>query len=148
DNLSIGANIFLGREPRTFGLIDRRAIDRDSRKYLEMVALDVDPQTIVSALSIGKQQLVEIAKALSTNARILIMDEPTSSLSEHEARKLFEVVRQLRSRGVSILYISQRWGEVEDLADRVVVLRDGKLSGQLSRAENCRQNLIRLMIGR
>ena len=80
DNLSVGANMFLGREPRKFGLIDRAAIDRESRKYLDMVGLDVDPQTIVSTLSIGKQQLVEIAKALSTNARILIMDEPTSSL--------------------------------------------------------------------
>jgi ribose transport system ATP-binding protein len=148
DNLTVGANIFLGREPRRRGLIDEAAIVRESRKYLEVVGLDVDPQTIVSALSIGKQQLVEIAKALSTNARILIMDEPTSSLSEHEAGKLFEVVRQLRTRGVSILYISHRLGEVEDLADRVVVLRDGKLSGQLSRGENTRQNLIRLMIGR
>jgi ribose transport system ATP-binding protein len=148
DNLSVGANIFLGREPRTFGFIDHRAIDRDSRKYLELVGLDVDPQTVVSTLSIGKQQLVEIAKALSTNARILIMDEPTSSLSEPEANKLFDVVRQLRTRGVSILYISHRLREVEDVADRVVVLRDGRLSGQLSRQENSRQNLIRLMIGR
>jgi ribose transport system ATP-binding protein len=148
DNLSIGANIFLGREPTKFGLIDRATIDRDSRKYLEMVGLDVDPQTIVSTLSIGKQQLVEITKALSTNARILIMDEPTSSLSELEANKLFDVVRQLRACGVSVLYISHRLREVEELADRVLVLRDGKLSGQLSRNENNRQNMIRLMIGR
>ena len=76
------------------------------------------------------------------------MDEPTSSLSEHEANKLFDVVRQLRARGVSVLYISHRLREVEELADRVVVLRDGKLSGQLSRDENSRQNMIRLMIGR
>ncbi|HEX5471790.1 MAG TPA: sugar ABC transporter ATP-binding protein, partial [Lacipirellulaceae bacterium] len=110
--------------------------------------LDVDPQSIVSTLSIGKQQLVEIAKALSTNARILIMDEPTSSLSEHEAVKLFEVVRDLRSRGVSILYISHRLHEIEQLADRVIVLRDGKCTGQLSRDQNNRGNLIRLMIGR
>src|SRR5689334_2718103 len=88
DNLSVGANIFLGREPTKLGFIDRAAIDRKSREYLDMVGLDVDLQTIVSTLSIGKQQLVEIAKALSTNARILIMDEPTSSLSEHEAAKL------------------------------------------------------------
>jgi ribose transport system ATP-binding protein len=148
DNLSIGANIFLGREPLRRGLIDRAAIDRESRKYLEMVGLDVDPQVIVSTLSIGKQQLVEIAKALSTNARILIMDEPTSSLSEHEATRLFAVVRDLRSRGVSVLYISHRLHEVEQLADRVVVLRDGKLSGELPREKNNRQNMIRLMIGR
>ncbi|HVT26780.1 MAG TPA: sugar ABC transporter ATP-binding protein [Lacipirellulaceae bacterium] len=148
DNLTVGANIFLGREPKRFGLIDHAAIDRDSRQYLEMVGLDVDPQTIVGTLSIGKQQLVEIAKALSTNARILIMDEPTSSLSEHEAAKLFDVVRELRGRGVSVLYISHRLHEVEQLADRVVVLRDGKCSGYLSRCENNRNNLIRLMIGR
>jgi ribose transport system ATP-binding protein len=148
DNLSVGANIFLGREPKRFGLIDRPTIARESRKYLDMVGLDVDPDTIVSTLSIGKQQLVEIAKALSTNARILIMDEPTSSLSELEAKRLFDVVRQLRSRGVSVLYISHRLREVEELADRVFVLRDGKMSGQLSRGENNRQNMIRLMIGR
>jgi ribose transport system ATP-binding protein len=148
DNLSVGANIFLGREPRKLGLIDRPTIARESRKYLEMVGLDVDPHTIVSTLSIGKQQLVEIAKALSTNARILIMDEPTSSLSEQEANRLFEVVCQLRSRDVSVLYISHRLREVEELADRVVVLRDGKFSGQLSRVDNSRQNMIRLMIGR
>ncbi len=148
DNLSVGANIFLGREPKRFGLIDQKAIDRQSREYLAMVGLDVAPQTIVSTLSIGKQQLVEIAKALSTSARLLIMDEPTSSLSEHEAQKLFEVVHELRARGVSILYISHRLREVEQLADRVVVLRDGEFSGELSREENQRNNMVRLMIGR
>jgi ribose transport system ATP-binding protein len=113
-----------------------------------MVGLDVDPQTVVSTLSIGKQQLVEIAKALSTSARLLIMDEPTSSLSEHEAQRLFEVVRQLRATGVSVLYISHRLHEIEELADRVVVLRDGAFSGELPRSENKRQNMVRLMIGR
>jgi ribose transport system ATP-binding protein len=156
DKLSIAANLFLGREPTRFrllracrvGLIDQRAMDAQSRKYLAMVGLDVSPQTIIGTLSIGKQQLVEIAKALSTNARLIIMDEPTSSLSEHESQRLFEVVRELRSQGVSILYISHRLHEVEQLADRVVVLRDGKFSGELSREQNQRQNMVRLMIGR
>jgi ribose transport system ATP-binding protein len=148
DNLSVGANIFLGREPKRLGLIDRQAIDRNSRKYLAMVGLDASPQVIVSTLSIGKQQLVEIAKALSTNARLLIMDEPTSSLSEHESQQLFRVVRELRGRGVSVLYISHRLREVEQLADRVVVLRDGALSGQLPRSDCNRANMVRLMIGR
>src|SRR3954453_4495642 len=142
DNLSVAANIFLGREPRNFGFIDHRTIDRESRKYLAMVGLNVDPQTIVSTLSIGKQQLVEIAKALSTNARILIMDEPTSSLSEHEVANLYAVVRDLRSRGVSVLYISHRLAEVEKLADRVVVLRDGKRTGVLRGDQNNRSNMI------
>jgi ribose transport system ATP-binding protein len=148
DNLSIGANIFLGREPKRFGLIDQRTMDRQSRKYLDMIGLDLDPQTIVGTLPIAKQQLVEIAKALSTNARLLIMDEPTSSLSEHESQYLFDVVRDLRQRGVSVLYISHRLAEVEQLADRVLVLRDGQCTGELSRGEIQRQNMVRLMIGR
>jgi ribose transport system ATP-binding protein len=148
DNLSIGANIFLGREAKRAGLIDQRTMDRESRKYLELVGLDIAPQTIVGTLSIAKQQLVEIAKALSTNARLLIMDEPTSSLSEHEAQYLFDVVRELRERGVSILYISHRLAEVEQLADRVLVLRDGQCTGQLARGEIQRKNMVRLMIGR
>lgn len=148
DNLSVGANIFLGREPGSLGFVSKGSIDRESRKYLDMVGLHIAPQTIVSTLTIGKQQLVEIAKALSTDARLIIMDEPTSSLSEHEAQTLFEVVEDLRARGVSILYISHRLGEVERLADRVVVLRDGELSGELSREQNERSNMVRLMIGR
>ena len=148
DNLSVGGNIFLGREPRRLGLICQTVIDSESRKYLAMVGLDIAPQTLVGALPIGKQQLVEIAKALSTNARLIIMDEPTSSLSEHEAQKLFEVVRELRARGVSILYISHRLGEVEQLADRVVVLRDGQCTGELSREQNQRKHMVPLMIGR
>jgi ribose transport system ATP-binding protein len=148
DNLTIGANIFLGREPIKFGLIDRATIHRQSRKYLEMVGLDVDPQTIVGTLTIGKQQLVKIAKALSTNARLIIMDEPTSSLSEHEVQTLFKTVNELKSRGVSILYISHRLGEVEKLADRVVVLRDGERTGELERGDIQRAKMVRLMIGR
>ncbi len=148
DNLSVAANIFLGREPLRFGTIDQRRIDQESQTFIDMVGLDVPPQTIVGTLPIGKQQLVEIAKALSTNARILIMDEPTSSLSERETQKLFDVVRGLRSRGVSVLYISHRLHEIEELADRVVVLRDGKYSGELPRDDIQRANIVRLMVGR
>jgi ribose transport system ATP-binding protein len=148
ENLSVGANIFLGREPLRFGLVDRRAIDRESRKYLDMVGLDISPEAIVGTLPIGKRQLVEIAKALSTSARALIMDEPTSSLTEHEAQTLFEVVRDLRAGGVSVLYISHRLREVEQLADRVLVLRDGHRTGELSHEDNVREKMVRLMIGR
>jgi ribose transport system ATP-binding protein len=148
DKLSIAANLFLGREPTRFGLIDQREMDAQSRKYLAMVGLDESPQTIIGTLSIGRQQLVEIAKALSTNARLIIMDEPTSSLSEHESQRLFKVVRDLKAGGVGILYISHRLHEVEQLADRVVVLRDGRISGELSRPESQRNNMVRLMIGR
>jgi ribose transport system ATP-binding protein len=147
-NLSIGANLFLGREPVKRGLIDEREITRRSRKLLERVGLDLDPATLVGDLSIGRQQLVEIAKALSTNARILIMDEPTSSLSQGETERLFEVVKDLRQNGVSILYISHRLGEVVELADRVVVLRDGENAGDLARGEITHDRMVSLMVGR
>ncbi|MFM7071272.1 MAG: sugar ABC transporter ATP-binding protein [Planctomycetota bacterium] len=148
DNLDVGANVFLGREPRRFGLIDRRRIDSETRQYLARVGLDVDPRTPTASLAIGQQQLVEIAKALSASARILIMDEPTSSLSSHEAARLFEVVKDLRSKGVCIVYISHRLGEVKELADRVVVLRDGRNAGGLTREEITHDAMVRLMVGR
>lgn len=148
DNLSVGANIFLGREPKRFGLIDHQKIATESKKYLDMVGLDIEPETIVSSLTIGRQQMVEIAKALSVNARVLIMDEPTSSLSTKETEALFRVVKDLRSKGVSIIYISHRLGEVEELADRATVLRDGCNAGELAREEINHDNMVRMMVGR
>ena len=148
DNLDIGSNIFLGREPRKFGWIDRRKIESESRRYLEMVGLDESPNKLVGELTIGRQQLVEIAKALSTQAKVLIMDEPTSSLSGGETEKLFKVVRDLRKQGVSVIYISHRLGEVIELADRVTVLRDGKNAGDLAKQDITHDNMVRLMVGR
>ncbi len=148
DNLDVGANIFLGREPRRFGLIDRTAINDRSREVLQRVGLKIDPRTPLKRLSIGQQQLVEIAKALSTDARVLIMDEPTSSLSQHEAAALFKVVKALRSKGVSVIYISHRLGEVKELADRVTVMRDGQNAGELGRDEIEHDRMVRMMVGR
>ncbi len=148
DNLDVGSNIFLGREPLRMGLIDRGTIRRECRKHLEAVGLEVDPDTIVDTLTIGRQQMVEIAKALSINARVLIMDEPTSSLSQAETENLFKVIKDLRSRGVSIVYISHRLGEVKELADRVTVLRDGENAGELGREEISHDSMVRLMVGR
>ncbi len=151
DNLDIASNIFLGREPRRGPgrvLIDHQQAHERSRRFLRMVGLDLDPATPVSELSIGRQQLVEIAKALSVDARVLIMDEPTSSLSEGEAESLFAVIEQLRDEGRSIVYISHRLGEVLRLADRVTVLRDGANAGELSGAEMTHDAMVRLMVGR
>jgi ribose transport system ATP-binding protein len=148
DNLDVAANIFLGREQRRAGLIDKARQRREARQFLRAVGLDVDPAVLVSTLTIGHQQLVEIAKALSVNARVLIMDEPTSSLSSHEAENLFKVIRELRGRGVSIVYISHRLGEVRALADRVTVLRDGENAGELARAEIDHERMVKLMVGR
>lgn len=149
DNLDIGANIFLGREPRKFGgLIDKAKIGREAGQYLQRVGLELDPNLLVSGLPIGRQQMVEIAKALSVDARVLIMDEPTSSLSQKEADQLFVVIKDLAKKGVSVVYISHRLGEVEALADRVVVLRDGKNVGELSREEINHNSMVKLMVGR
>jgi len=147
-NLSVGANVFLGREPLRIGLIDDDRIREESRKYLEMVGLEVDPATLVGDLTIGRQQMVEIAKALSIDARILIMDEPTSSLSQAETEYLFKVIKDLRERGVSIIYISHRLGEVKELADHVTVLRDGENAGELAHEEVTHDAMVRLMVGR
>ena len=148
DNLSISANVFLGHEPLRFGLINRGKTYRETKKYLEMVGLDADPDTLVRDLTIGRQQLVEIAKALSINARILIMDEPTSSLSQKETETLFEVVDDLRDRGVSVIYISHRLREVIRLADHVTVLRDGENAGELTKDQIDHSSMVSLMVGR
>src|SRR5215213_2052142 len=134
DNLDVAANIFLRREPTTGGLlklIDRKRVYRESDQILRQVGLDIPSRTPLSQLSIAQQQLVEIARALSAGARIIIMDEPTSSLTLTETRRLLELVKDLRAENVSIIYISHRMHEVEEIADRAVVLRDGKNAGEI-----------------
>ncbi len=149
DNLDLAGNIFLGREPKRLGFLDLPAMHRQAAAWLGMVGLDLDPATPLAELPIGRQQLVEIAKALSTRARLLIMDEPTSSLSARETETLFRVVNDLRSRGVSVIWISHRLGEVKTLADRVVVLRDGRNAGEIiDRAGIEHDQMIRMMVGR
>ncbi|PQO27467.1 D-xylose ABC transporter ATP-binding protein [Blastopirellula marina] len=148
DNLTVGGNIYLGREPKRLGWINQAEVNAQSRKYLDQVGLKVDPRTLLADLSIGQQQLVEIAKALSCNAKLLIMDEPTSSLSAREVERLFEVIQSLRASGVSIVYISHRLSEVHRVCDRVVALRDGQNSGELAREEISHDNMVRLMVGR
>lgn len=147
-NLDVGANIFLGREPLRLGLIDRQTIRVKSRALLQRLGLNIDPDTLVDHLPIGQQQLVEIARALSVDARVLIMDEPTSSLSQHETERLMEVVKELRTDGVSVIYISHRLREVMELADRVTVFRDGENAGELTRDEVTHDRMVQLMVGR
>jgi ribose transport system ATP-binding protein len=149
DNLDLAGNIFLGREPARAGLLDLAGMRRAAAEWLGLVGLDLDPATPLSRLPIGRQQLVEIAKALSTRARLLIMDEPTSSLSARETETLFRVVKDLKRRGVSVVWISHRLGEVKELADRVVVLRDGQNAGEIpDRTGIEHERMIRMMVGR
>src|SRR5258706_12408182 len=137
DNLDVAANVFLGREPliKPFKLINRKKIHADTEPYLKRLGLNISSCTRLDGLSIAQQQMVEIAKALSLNARIIIMDEPTSSLTLSETERLLQLVCELSEQCVSVLYISHRLGEIENCADRVVVLRDGKNAGQLAKEE-------------
>ncbi|MBK8977986.1 MAG: sugar ABC transporter ATP-binding protein [Planctomycetes bacterium] len=149
DNLSVGANVLLGREPgRRLGWLVPRAVDAAARPFLARVGLDVDPRTPLGRLAMGPRQLVEIAKALSQDARLLIMDEPTSSLSFDETERLCRVIDELRAQGCAVLYISHRLGEVERVADRVIGLRDGRPSGALERGAIDHRAMVRLMVGR
>ena len=151
DNLDVAGNIYLGREPTWGGplrLVDRRKMEDDCRPYLQRLRLDVSPRTPLASLSIAQQQLVEIAKALSQNARVLILDEPTSSLTQAETDRLLATVTELRGEGVSVLYISHRLGEIVRIADRVVALRDGRNAGDLAREQITHDNMVRLMVGR
>ncbi len=151
DNLDVAANIYLGREPRTGGplnLINKRAIHADSQKFLDQLGLNFRSNTPLSSLSLAQQQMVEIAKALSQNARVVIMDEPTSSLTLQETDRLLQVARDLRDEGVSVIYISHRLGEITQIADRVVALRDGANAGELSGEEITHDRMVSLMVGR
>lgn len=148
ENLDVGSNVLLGREPRAFGFLRRREAGVRAAAALERVGLDVPPSAPVAGMGMGRRQLIEIAKALSARARVLIMDEPTSSLTLAEAETLFEVVDQLRRSGTGIIYISHRLGEVERIADRVVVLRDGRNAGSLVGSDITHDAMVRLMVGR
>src|SRR6185503_8145596 len=151
DNLDVAANIFLHREPTKGGklkLIDRARLYREADALLARLGLELSSRTSVAKLSLAQQQLVEIARAISAGARILIMDEPTSSLTLTETRRLLEIVRDLKAHEVSIIYISHRLHEIEEIADRVVVLRDGRNVGALSRDEINHDRMVRMMVGR
>jgi ribose transport system ATP-binding protein len=149
DNLDVAANVFLGREPRNaLRLIDRKKIHADTAPLLQRLGLTVSTRTRLDRLSIAQQQMVEIAKALSLNARLIIMDEPTSSLTLSETNRLLELVCELGEQGVSIIYISHRLGEIDECADRVIVLRDGRNAGELTHEESSHDKLVSLMVGR
>src|SRR5271154_6961050 len=149
ENLDVAANVFLGREPRNaWRLIDRKKIHADTGPFLKRLGLQVSTHTRLDKLPLAHQQMVEIAKALSLNARLIIMDEPTSSLTLTETKRLLELVCELGGQGVSVIYISHRLGEIAECADRVIVLRDGKNAGELLDAEATHDKLVSLMVGR
>lgn len=149
-HLTVAQNIFVGREPRRYGgfILDENAINRQTEELFRMTNIDLDPRTKVSSLSVAKQQMVEIAKAVSHKAEVLIMDEPTAALTEAEIQDLFNVIRDFRDRGVGIIYISHRLEELKQISDRITVMRDGHTIDTLLTDEATIDHIIRLMVGR
>jgi len=148
-NLTVAENIFLGREPRTrLGLIDYRKMFADARRLLAMLDLSIDPRMPLERLRVGTQQIVEIVKALSIDAKVIIMDEPTSAISEKETVALFRLIHRLKARGVGMIYITHKLAELSSIADDVTVLRDGKLISAKPFHEVTHDELVRMMVGR
>ena len=148
-NATVGENIYLRREiTNRLGLNDWAAINAHAAEVFERIGIDIDPSDLVGKLSVGMQQLVEVAKAIALSARIIIMDEPTSSLSENEIPELFKVIRGLREQGIAIIFISHKLSELFEIADRVTVLRDGERIGTVDVASTTGDEIIRMMVGR
>ncbi|MDI3548479.1 MAG: ribose transport system ATP-binding protein [Halanaerobiales bacterium] len=149
-HLTVAQNIFIGREPRKGikFILNENEINEKTKELFEMMHLDLDPRIRVSDLTVAKQQMVEIAKALSYNSEVLIMDEPTSALSDAEIEELFRIIRQLRDKGVGIIYISHRMEELKQISDRVTVMRDGRYIDTVRTEEVTIDRIINMMVGR
>lgn len=147
-HLTVAQNIFIGREPRSGWLLSESKINQQARELLDSLHLNIDPRVKVTTLSVARQQMVEIAKALSYNSQVLIMDEPTASLTKAEIEELFKMIRRLRERGVGIVYISHRMEELRQISDRVTVMRDGQFIQTLETASATIDQIISLMVGR
>src|SRR5271170_203849 len=150
NHLTVAQNIFIGREPRgRFGVfLDEEKLNAKAREILARMHLSLDPRAIVGALTVAKQQMVEIAKALSFDSRVLIMDEPTSALNDAEIAELFRIIRELKSRGVGVIYISHKMDELKQISDRVTVLRDGEYVATVATKDTTVEAVIGMMVGR
>ena len=146
-SLSVAENLFLGHLPRRGGLVDWKRVHADARVLLDDMGLDIDPRTPVERLSLGRQQVVEIAKAMASAPTILLLDEPTSALAQREVALLFAAMRRLRARGVTMLYITHRMNELFEIADTCTVLRDGQRAGVLEMADATPEHIVELMFG-
>ena len=151
DNLDVAANIFIGREPRKLGwlnIVDNEKLHANVQPYLDRLGANFSSSTLVSRLSLAQRQMVEIAKALSLNSRLVILDEPTSSLPIAETDKLLNVIAGLKANGIAVMFVSHRLNEVVEACDRVIVLRDGRLVGHLREKEITHDAMVKLMVGR
>jgi ribose transport system ATP-binding protein len=149
NDLTVAQNVFIGREPRSiFGVIDEDSLNQQAKDIFEKMNFDISPTTEIGSLTVAKQQMVEIAKALSYQSRVLIMDEPTAALNDAEIAELFVIIRRLKSEGVGIIYISHKMDEIKKIADRVTVMRDGEYIGTVEAENTPLTQIISMMVGR
>ena len=148
NHLTVAQNIFIGREPMKGLRIDDAKMVRDSRALFDMLGIDIDPRDKMSTLTVGKQQMCEIAKAISHNAKLIVFDEPSAALTETEIEQLFKIIRDLRQKNLGIVYISHRMDEIKVITDRVTVMRDGTYVGTLITEQSTKDDIIKMMVGR
>lgn len=146
--MTVAENLSLGQEPNRFGLLDKRTLIEDARRKLALVGSDIDPRTPIGRLSVGMQQMIEIARALSEEAQVLVLDEPTAALSRSESERLFALLNQMRDNGMGLVYISHRMEELWALSDRLTVLRDGQYVGTRRMSETTSNEIVSMMVGR
>ena len=147
-HMSIYENMYLGKEHLKNGLIDKKTSIKKAKKYMDLIGLEMSPKTLISDLSVAQRQMVEIAKAISRNVKILVLDEPTAAITDKETEKLFQIIRDLKSKGIGIIYISHRMNELFEIGDRCTVMRDGEYVSTVNLSETDCDELTRLMVGR
>ncbi len=149
NHLSVAENIFIGREEKKFGFwLDDKSIEKKSEELFQKLGISINPKEIIGNLTVGKQQMVEIAKAISYHAKIIVFDEPTAALTETEINELFHMIADLKKKGVGMIYISHRMDEIERITDRVTVMRDGEYIGTVNTKDTTKDEIINMMVGR
>ncbi len=148
-DLTVAQNIYIGREPKKFGVyIDDRAMERNAQKLLDYVGVKISPDEKLGKLTVGKQQMVEIAKAISLNSKLLVLDEPTAALTSVEVDELFRIMNELKAKGIGMIYISHRMDEINRISDRVTVMRDGEYVGTVNTSDTNNDEIVKMMVGR
>ena len=148
NDLTVAQNLFIGKERKKGIFIDDAKMAEDARELFKKLNVDINPNVKIGSLTVGKQQMVEIAKAISTNAKVIVFDEPTAALTDSEIEELFKVINDLRAKGTGIIYISHRIDEINVISDKVIVMRDGEYVGTLVTKECTKDDIIKMMVGR
>lgn len=148
NHLTVAQNIYIGREPKKGIMIDDRKMEADAKALFDRIGVNIDPSVKLGTLTVGKQQMVEIAKAVSHECKLLVLDEPTAALTQPEVEELFKIMNDLRSKGIGMIYVSHRMDEINRISDRVTVMRDGEYVGTLITKDTTRDEIVRMMVGR